>query len=262
MTLHIESLCQSYGDHKVIDGVSFDVEKGKVVSVLGPNGSGKSTLIRTVCGIMAPKGGTVKNDEKAVSDMTPKEIPRCMGYVPQKYVQTDYMKVFDAVLVGRAPYMSWSYSKEDFDHAERAMVRMGIFDLADRYVNDLSGGQLQKVIIARALAQDPEYYILDEPTSALDLRNQMIALRTVRDVVSEGGSGALVALHDLNLAMRFSDTVIMLKDTKVHAMGAPEDVITERNVSDVYNVRSEIYEGRNGRFIHILEDEPNDDGDI
>ena len=258
MTLRIDSLCQGYGDHTVIDGISFEVEKGMVVSVLGPNGSGKSTLIRTVCGIMPPRGGSIDAEGKSVSDMSPKEISRCMGYVPQKYVQTDYMKVFDAVLIGRAPYMSWSYSKKDFECAERAIDRMGIFDLADKYVNDLSGGQLQKVIIARALAQNPEYYILDEPTSALDLRNQMVALRTVKDIVSDGDSGALVALHDLNLAMRFSDRVIMLKDGGIHAMGAPEEVITERNVMDVYGVRSEIYEGINGRFVHILEDEPDE----
>ena len=152
--------------------------------------------------------------------------------------------------------MSWSYSKDDFAAAERAIEKMEIMDLADRYINDLSGGQVQRVIIARALAQGPEYYLLDEPTSALDLRNQMTALRTVKDIISDGSSGALVALHDLNLAMRFSDTVIMLKDTKIHAMGSPEDVITEKNIMDVYNVRSEIYEGRNGRFIHILEDDP------
>ena len=256
MTLCVESLCQGYGDHTVIESISFEVEKGRVVSVLGPNGSGKSTLIRTVCGIMPPRGGSVQADGRSITEMNPKEISRCLGYVPQKYVQTDYMKVFDTVLIGRAPYMSWSYSKADFECAERAMDRMGIFDLADNYVNDLSGGQLQKVIIARALAQDPEYYVLDEPTSALDLRNQMVALRTVRDVVSDGRSGALVALHDLNLAMRFSDTVIMLKDGRIHAVGPPEDVITEENVMAVYNVRSEIYEGRSGCFVHILEEEP------
>lgn len=262
MTLRIESLCQGYGDHTVIDGISFEIGKGKLVSVLGPNGSGKSTLIRTVCGIMKPWSGNVVADDRDVSELTPKELARCMGYVPQKYIPSDYMKVFDAILIGRAPYMTWSYSKEDFDCAERAIDRMGIFDLANKYVNDLSGGQMQKVVVARALAQDPDYFILDEPTSALDLRNQMVALRTIRDIVSDGESGALVALHDLNLAMRFSDTVIMLKDGKIHAMGAPEDVITEQNVLDVYGVRSEVYEGRNGRFVHILEDDQGEDPDL
>ena len=253
MTLIADSIRQGYGDNVVIDGISFELEKGSLISVLGPNGSGKSTLIRTVCGMMRPWSGSLSVDGKDISDMEPKELSRNLGYVPQRYMQTDYLKVFDAVLIGRAPYMSWSYSKDDFEHAENAMVRMGVMDLADRYVNDLSGGQLQKIIIARALAQDPDYFILDEPTSALDLKNQMVALRTVKDIVSEGRSGALVALHDLNLAMRFSDETIMLKDGKVYAMGRPEDVITEESIRDVYGVSSEVYEGRNGRFVHILE---------
>ena len=253
MTLIADSIRQGYGDNVVIDGISFELEKGSLISVLGPNGSGKSTLIRTVCGMMRPWSGSLSVDGKDISDMEPKELSRNLGYVPQRYMQTDYLKVFDAVLIGRAPYMSWSYSKDDFEHAENAMVRMGVMDLADRYVNDLSGGQLQKIIIARALAQDPDYFILDEPTSALDLKNQMVALRTVKDIVSEGRSGALVALHDLNLAMRFSDETIMLKDGKVYARGRPEDVITEESIRDVYGVSSEVYEGRNGRFVHILE---------
>ncbi len=253
MTLVADSIRQGYGDNVVIDGISFELEKGSLISVLGPNGSGKSTLIRTVCGMMKPWSGSLSVDGKDISDMEPKELSRNLGYVPQRYMQTDYLKVFDAVLIGRAPYMSWSYSKDDFEHAENAMVRMDVMDLADRYVNDLSGGQLQKIIIARALAQDPNYFILDEPTSALDLKNQMVALRTVKDIVSEGRSGALVALHDLNLAMRFSDETIMLKDGRVYAMGRPEDVITEESIRDVYGVSSEVYEGRNGRFVHILD---------
>ena len=253
MTLIADSIRQGYGDNVVIDGISFELEKGSLISVLGPNGSGKSTLIRTVCGMMKPWSGSLSVDGKDISDMEPKELSRNLGYVPQRYMQTDYLKVFDAVLIGRAPYMSWSYSKDDFEHAENAMMRMDVMDLADRYVNDLSGGQLQKIIIARALAQDPNYFILDEPTSALDLKNQMVALRTVKDIVSEGRSGALVALHDLNLAMRFSDETIMLKDGRVYAMGRPEDVITEESIRDVYGVSSEVYEGRNGRFVHILE---------
>ena len=255
MSLKVTSLCQGYGNTTVLSDISFEVEKGKIITVLGPNGSGKSTLIRTVCSILPPRAGTVETDGVNVDDLTPKELSRCIGYVPQKYVQTDYMKVFDAVLIGRAPYMSWTYSRDDFVMAESAMDRMGIFDIADKYTNDLSGGQLQKVIIARAIAQDPIYYVLDEPTSALDLRNQMVALRTVKDIVSKGESGALIALHDLNLAMRFSDTVIMLKDGGIHAYGPPSDVITEENIHAVYGVKSEIVEGKNGRFVHILEDD-------
>ena len=255
MTLSIEGMRQGYHDNIVIDDISFDIEKGEMVSILGPNGSGKSTLIKTICRIMMPLSGNVSVDGVSIQGMEPKEFSHLIGYVPQKYMPTDYVTVFDSILIGRAPYMFWSYSDADFLHAEMAMDRMGIFDLAEKHVNNISGGQIQKVVLARAIAQDPEYFILDEPTSALDLKNQMLALRTIKDVISQGKAGALVALHDLNLAMHFCDRVILLKDGHIHSSGRPVDVITEDSIRDVYGVSSEILEGRDGLFVHILEDE-------
>lgn len=262
MTLSIESVKQGYQGNIVIDDISFDIGKGEMVSVLGPNGSGKSTLIKTVCRILKPISGRVAVDGVSIRDMDPKEFSHVIGYVPQKYMPSDYMTVFDSVLIGRAPYMSWSYSDNDFSHAEKAMDRMGIFELAEKYVNDLSGGQMQKVVLARAIAQDPDYFILDEPTSALDLKNQMLALRTIRNVISNGRSGALVALHDLNLAMHFCDKVILLKDGRIYSSGKPADAITEDSIREVYGVSSEILEGRDGPFVHILEDKIEDVSDL
>lgn len=262
MTLSIESVKQGYQGNIVIDDISFDIGKGEMVSVLGPNGSGKSTLIKTVCRILKPISGRVAVDGVSIRDMDPKEFSHVIGYVPQKYMPSDYMTVFDSVLIGRAPYMSWSYSDNDFSHAEKAMDRMGIFELAEKYVNDLSGGQMQKVVLARAIAQDPDYFILDEPTSALDLKNQMLALRTIRNVISNGRSGALVALHDLNLAMHFCDNVILLKDGRIYSSGKPADAITEDSIREVYGVSSEILEGRDGPFVHILEDKIGDVSDL
>ncbi|MBR2255498.1 MAG: ABC transporter ATP-binding protein [Candidatus Methanomethylophilaceae archaeon] len=253
MTLSVRGLVQGYGGKEVLSGIDLEVSPGEIVSVLGPNGSGKSTLIKTICGIMKPRSGTVEVDGEALASMDPKRFSRKVGYVPQKYIPSDYMTVFESVLVGRAPYMSWSFSDDDFAHAEASMERMGIFELAEEYIQNLSGGQIQKVVMARALAQDPEYYVLDEPTSALDLRNQMVTMRTLRDAVAENGAGAVVALHDLNLAMHFSDRVVMLHDGRVHAEGVPEDTITEESIREVYGVSSEIMEGREGRFVHILE---------
>ncbi len=256
MTLSIRSLTQGYWDATILDSIDVEIERGEFVSVLGPNGSGKSTLIKTVCRVMKPRGGTITVDGEDITMADPKKFSRMIGYVPQRYITSDYMQVFNAVLVGRAPYMSWSYSKNDFAMASAAIDAMGLNDLMRKYTNDLSGGQLQKVIIARALAQCPDYYILDEPTSALDLRNQLDTLRAVKTFMTDRGAGALIALHDLNLAMRFSDKVVMLKDGHVHACGRPEDVITEKNISDVYNVSSEIVEGRDGTYVHICEDRP------
>ena len=253
MTLTIEGITQGYGSNIVLKDISFEVKKGQIVSVLGPNGSGKSTLIRTVCGMLKPRAGTICVEDKDLSSMDRKDFSKMIGYVPQKYVPSDYMTVFDAVLIGRAPYMSWSYSENDMIAAEEAMEKVGIFELAERYINDLSGGQMQKVVLARALAQDPQFYVLDEPTSALDLKNQMVAMNTMRDMVTDGEAGALVALHDLNLALHFSDCVVMLKGGNVYAKGDPYDVINEKAIRDVYEVESEIMEGREGRFVHVLE---------
>ncbi|MCQ2078821.1 MAG: ABC transporter ATP-binding protein [archaeon] len=232
------------------------MEKGEIVCVLGPNGSGKSTLIKTVCDILKPISGEISVNGLKVGDIGAKEFSKLVGYVPQNYSTSDYMKVFDAVLLGRAPYMSWSYSREDFRMAAKSIHDMGIFDLIDRNVNDLSGGQMQKVTLARAMTQNPEFFVLDEPTSALDLRNQIDTLTAIRNVVRQQNAGALVALHDLNLAIQFCDRVILIKDGRVYRDGRPLDVIDEESIFQVYGVYSEILEGREGRFVHICERAP------
>ncbi len=254
MSLKIESLCQGYGKRLILDDISFDVGDGEIVTVLGPNGSGKSTLIKTVCNVIKPRSGTICADGEIISKADPKQFSKTIGYVPQRYQTMDFMKVFDAVLIGRAPHMSWSYSDNDFQKAHDAMETMGILDLADMNTNDLSGGQMQKVTIARALAQEPRYLVLDEPTSALDLKNQLDALRAVKDVARNKGTGVLMAMHHLSLAMKYSDRILMLKDNKMYAYGTPDEVITEQSIWDVYGVRSEIMEGRDGMFVHICDD--------
>ncbi len=254
MTLKIKGIEQGYGDKTVLKDISFTVQPNEMVGILGPNGSGKSTLIRTVCRIKEPISGTISLDGEEISSIDRRRFSRSIGYVPQKYTPSDYMQVFDAILIGRAPYMEWSYSDNDFEMAARASAMMGIDDLIDKNIHDLSGGQIQKVIIARAIAQDPKFYVLDEPTSALDLKNQLDTMRSMRNIMSDRGAGVLVALHDINLALHFTDKVLMLKDGKVYAFGDSEDVITERSIRDVYGISSEIVDGRDGRYVHVCED--------
>ena len=254
MTLEIKGIEQGYGDRTVLKDISFTVQPNEMVGVLGPNGSGKSTLIRTVCRIKEPISGTISLDGEEISSIDRRRFSRSIGYVPQKYAPSDYMQVFDAILIGRAPYMEWSYSDNDFEMAAKASAMMGIDDLIDKNIHDLSGGQIQKVIIARAIAQDPKFYVLDEPTSALDLKNQLDTMRSMRNIMSDRGAGVLVALHDINLALHFTDKVLMLKDGKVYAFGDSEDVITEKSIRDVYGISSEIVDGRDGRYVHVCED--------
>lgn len=254
MTLSIKGIRQGYGNSVVLDGIDLDVEKGEIMTVLGPNGSGKSTLIMTICNIMRPKTGTINIDGKNALELHGKEFSKLVGYVPQKYVTGDNLRVFEAVLLGRAPYMEWSYSEDDFEMAARAIELMGIEDLIDKNTTELSGGQMQKVVIARALAQDPEYYALDEPTSALDLKNQLSALSTMKKIVSSKDAGVIFALHDINLAFKYSDKVVLLKDGHVYSIGNPRDVINEENIMDVYGVHCEILSGSDGMHVNVFED--------
>ena len=257
MKLTAENLCQRYGSNEVLNDVTFTARSGEIVALLGPNGSGKSTLIRTLCDLMPPKAGRVTIDEKGISNLEPLERAKLIGYVPQNVQHAPFTTVLDTVLVGRRPYMQWAFSREDLDMASRSLETMSILDLRDRYINELSGGQRQRVFIARTLTQNPKFYLFDEPTSSLDLRYQLKTMRIMRDIVRREGSGMIVAMHDLNLALRYTDKVLMLRDRGIYAYGKPEEVLTREAIHDVYGVESYILKCDRGLF--ILPYEPSDD---
>lgn len=254
MKLELDGIKQGYGRKVIIEDISMQVESGEVVTILGPNGSGKSTLIKTICNFLPPMSGTVTLDGKNISDIGRSEFAKTIGYVPQTTMFFGQSSVYDSVLLGRRPYMKWSYSREDINTAADSMVKLGIDSLYDRQVSHLSGGQVQRVALARTLAQNPRFYIFDEPTSALDLRNQLDTLKLMRSIIKERGASMVMAMHDLNLAFRYSDKVLALKDGRVYNFGPAEDVITEKMIKDVYNVDSEIVDSPNGKFIYALEE--------
>ena len=249
MKLTAERIGQRYGSNEVLKDVSFSACSGEVVALLGPNGSGKSTLIRTLCNLMPPKAGQVDIDGRDVACLEPLERAKLIGYVPQNVQHAPFTTVLDTVLVGRRPYVQWSYSMNDLEVASRALETMNILDLRGRYINELSGGQRQRVFIARALAQSPHFYLFDEPTSSLDLRHQLRTMRIMHEVVHSQGRGMIVAMHDLNLALRYTDKVLMLNDKSVYAYGRPEDVLTPEAIHDVYGVESFITKSERGLFI-------------
>ena len=253
MRLEIKGLVQGYGDRRILDGIDADVESGEVVTILGPNGSGKSTMIKSICGVMEPQGGTMTIDGKDMSEFEREELAKLIAYVPQKNEFFGYSTVYDAVLIGRKPYVKWSYSREDIRIAAEAMKAMKVDDLYDRQVQQMSGGQMQRVTLARALAQTPELYVFDEPTSALDLRNQLDTLKLMRAVIQRDNSCMLIALHDLNLALRYSDRVLAIKDGKRYCFGPTDEVITEKLIRDVYGVEAEIVDSPNGRYVHAYD---------
>lgn len=255
MILEVNGLSQGYGKDLVIDDISFTAKSGELLTILGPNGCGKSTLIKTLCSVYDPRKGTISIDGNDTRGMDTKELAKLIGYVPQSTTSFGYSTVYDLVLIGRRPYVEWTYSRDDLRIAADAMITMNVNMYLDKDVQELSGGQRQRVFIARALAQDPEFYIFDEPTSSFDLRNQLDTMRIMRNMIREKNACLIVALHDLNLAMRYSDRVMVLNDSKVYDIGTPENVITPKMIKDVYGVTADIAEDRHGRFVRSYDSE-------
>jgi iron complex transport system ATP-binding protein len=249
MKLELESIHQGYGNINVLKGIDLYADAGEVLALLGPNGSGKSTLIKTIAGILRPRSGRILVGDKDVLGLEPAEMAKMVGYVPQYFSFMPFTTVLDTVLIGRRPYMQWSASDEDLKVVERALDIMQISDLIEKNVNELSGGQRQRVFIARALTQSPRFYLFDEPTSSLDLRYQLETMDTMRKLVHKEGVGMLIALHDLNLALRYADKAVMIKNGSVHACGRPDEVITEETIKEVYGVEATITHNEHGRFI-------------
>ena len=249
MRMSVRNLVQGYGSKTILDDISFDVDTGEVLALLGPNGSGKSTLIKTICNIMEPRSGQILIDETPIEDIDITDLAKIVSYVPQSTAAATYTTVMDTVLLGRKPYVTWSYRQKDIDYALDAMKAMRIIGYSSRDVSDLSGGQRQRVFLARSLAQCPSFFIFDEPTSALDLKHQMNTMIKMMEVVHDKGAGMVIALHDINLAMNYSDKVLMLKNGKIFAYGTPDETITEENIRAVYGVESRIMEAEGRRFI-------------
>lgn len=238
MKLVVKGVSFSYGSWPVLDGVTLEVGEGEMMSLVGPNGSGKTTLLKCINRILKPKRGTVLVEGKDAGRIKLQGLARLLAYVPQSAVHTFPSTVFDVVLLGRRPYITWGVSPQDKEIVSQILSLMGLEGMALRQFNELSGGERQRVLIARALAQEPQVLLLDEPTSNLDLRHQLEVLDIVRSIVREKGITAVMAIHDLNLAARFSDKLAFLFKGKIYAAGEPAAVLTEENVRDVYGVEA------------------------
>jgi len=236
MKLSVRGISFSYPSTKVLEEISFQVEEGEIVSILGPNGSGKSTLIKCIDRILRPQKGTVLVTERDTAPMKPRELARLLGYVPQSAVDSFPFTVFDTVMMGRRPHLAWSASQGDLDMVAEILKLLQLEGLALRHITELSGGEKQKVLLARALAQEPEVLLLDEPTANLDIRHQIEVLNLVRRLVKGKRLSTLVAMHDVNLASRFSDRIILLKAGRIYAVGEPGLVITQTTLRDVYDI--------------------------
>ncbi|MCQ4726353.1 ABC transporter ATP-binding protein [Anaerotignum faecicola] len=243
MSIEIKNIGFRYtAERDILKNVSFTAEKGRILSILGPNGTGKTTLLKCINNILVPFEGEVLLNGESIRKMPLNRRAKAIAYVPQYVNNIFLMKVIDVIMLGRTPYIFGKISSHDKDVVFEIIKKMGLEKFAFKYINEISGGERQRVYIARALAQEPSFLLLDEPTSSLDLKNQLFVLESICDIVRSNNMGAVLTIHDLNLSAMFSDKIIMMKDSEVFAEGKPRDVITEENICHVYGVQSEVCE--------------------
>ncbi len=235
MLLEVDGIEFSYDSIPILKGVTFEVKRGEMVAILGPNGAGKSTLLKCINGILKPKGGVVMVEGLPGESYGTRDMAKKMGYVPQTNTG-NFMTVFDAVLLGRKPYMRWDPSEKDVELVGETLKLVGLEHLALKRTNSLSGGELQKVVVARALVQKPKVLLLDEFTNNLDLRNQLEAMRLVSRLTHERGVSSIVVMHDINLALRYSDKFVVMTKGVIHAQGEKE-IIDPQLVKGVYGIK-------------------------
>lgn len=256
MILKVEDLRFRYNSHPVLEGIDFEMGRGELCSILGNNGAGKSTLLKCLARILQARKGVVYLDEQDVSGLKRQDLARRLGYVAQRGNDTASLTVFDAVLQGRKPHLGWTIGAQDLRTVEEILEALEMEKFSLRHLDELSGGELQKVVIARALAQEPKVLLLDEPTSNLDLRNQLEVMGLIRRMTEERGMAALVAIHDINLALRFSDKFLLLHEGVIFASGGDE-ALTQSNIEETYGVTVRLL--KDGRRTLVVPQLPTDD---
>lgn len=239
-----EDLTLGYGDRIVVENLGLEVRTGVITTVIGPNGCGKSTLLRALGRLLKPKSGRVVLDGKAISSMRTKDVARVLGMLPQAPVAPEGLTVADLVSRGRHPHQSWirQWSSDDESEVADALELTGVGDLADRPVDELSGGQRQRAWISMALAQGTDILLLDEPTTYLDLAHSLEVLDLIDRLHEDLGRTVIMVLHDLNLAIRYSDQIIVMSQGKIVEAGRPQDVISEKLLLDVFGLEARVIE--------------------
>ena len=250
--IQVKNISYHYkGGPELLKNVSFDIEEGSVLAILGNNGVGKSTLLKCFNHILTPDAGQVLLEGENLLTMSSREVAKRVAFVSQSVPDTQ-MTVHDVVMLGRRPYMKWGFTEDDHVIVHNAMDRLGVGAMRGRFLNQLSGGEKQKVMLARAMAQQPKLMLLDEPTSALDIQNQYQVLRIVRDICRTDGLAAVVVIHDLNLALRFCDRFLLLKDGQVYRHG-DRSILDSEALREVYGVNAKIVEIE-GRHMVLVEE--------
>ena len=247
----IDDLSFSYSGKSplVLNGINLELEKGRIGILLGPNGSGKTTLFKNIIGLLKPDKGSILFNGENITGISGSERAKKIAYVPQK-ITFGSLNVYDTVLMGRISHFGFRAGSKDYQVVNNILSQMQLEDIADRNVTELSGGEQQKIAIARALAQQPEMLIFDEPTGNLDLANEALIVREAKNLAEHKNISILCSLHDLNLAMHFGDRLFFMKKGVIKYQGPP-DMVNSDIIRDVYNIDSDIIEACGRRIIVI-----------
>ena len=243
VTLEIQNISLNYGQNSVIKELSFQMYTGELLGLVGPNGCGKTSIIKSLSRVFTPTSGRILLGGKDMQRIVRNELARLIGVVPQNPSLPETFTVFEVVILGRNPHMGLlsGETARDIAIVWQAMERTGITHLAKRRIGELSGGEKQRVTIARVLAQEPQVILMDEPTANLDIAQQMDILDLITGMCHEKNTASLIAIHDLNIAAQYCSRIIMLKDGELYAGGTPSEVITADNVREVFGADTTIY---------------------
>jgi len=247
--LSVQNISFSYGSTEILSRISFNILPGRLTALLGVNGAGKTTLLKCCNRILSPALGAVYMGGVDIAAMTLREIAASIGYVPQRGADVD-ISVFEMILLGRHPHSFWGPTRGDEKIVEDILMLLGMERFALRSFRTLSGGEVQKILIGRAIAQDPKILLLDEPTSSLDLNNQAMIMNLLKHLAAEHGLGIFVIIHDINLALQHCDEILLLKDKRIQWAGNPRDVNRDI-VNSIYDVQAEMVEVK-GRPVFII----------
>ena len=253
--ISIENTTFSYGlsEENLLDGINLNIEKGKFIGILGPNGCGKSTLLKVILKYLNPKEGIIKIENKELKEYTQSELAEILSFVPQKSSLTMPLTVEDVVYMGRVPYMKkkWTgFDREDREKVEKIMQMLKIDKFKNRVIFSLSGGEFQRVLLARALAQNTNIMLLDEPTSALDMNYALEIMKLTSYFVKNESLTAVMVLHDLNLASMYCDSIILLKNGKIAYEGTPKELFRPEILEEIYGFNCEVIE--NNGFSYVI----------
>lgn len=238
MNIKSENINVILEKNNILKGINIEVDNKEVVGIIGPNGSGKSTLLKCIYRVLKPNDGTILLDNVDIKEMSVKESSKRLAVLSQHNNYNFDFTVKDIVLMGRSPHKKFMErdNKEDYDIVNEALKKVDMFEFKDRSFQSLSGGEQQRVILARALAQQPKCLILDEPTNHLDIKYQLQLMRIVKGL----GIEVIAAIHDLNIAAMYCDKIYVLKDGEIIKYGKPKDVLTKEIIKDVYEVDAEV----------------------